>query len=243
MKFRERLVDGLRTPVLVAEGFEIQSVTADGIGLRQQVTGAVTLEEPLFAHGKDAVFPRAFKGQLANDSVIVLLFTNRGTVFLQRRGLQKKWEPGKIDLASVAGQRAAVLIADRYEPEPLESTAFREVAEETGVSVSVLRKDPLRFIGEHYNPRTNEFQTVYACVLDVTMAELNAKLSAAGTGEVDAWIEKDYGMCIAEYFGALANNYAGGESMRPVNFIANPAIRRGLDSFASGLSILSRPVP
>jgi len=159
------------------------------------------------------------------------LFNSKNNIYLHRRAASKKWEPNKIDLASVAGQRRALFINGNFKNETISETALREISEETNINLNELSSFNLHKIGVHYNPHTDEYQTIFTYKLDISVKELNNKLKQTFSNEVAEWFEFNYLQTMNEYFGNEVNKYAGGEKMRPVNFISVPEIKKKLDLF------------
>jgi 8-oxo-dGTP pyrophosphatase MutT (NUDIX family) len=231
MKFKKYYLRGIKTPILLPENYKPLSIKDNHIEFINVKTGERSISELLFYHDKHLVFPRVFKTILPNDSTIIILVGPDNKLYLQRRGRAVKWAPMKIDLASVAGQRRAILVGDHFENEDPEDAALREISEETGIGVEKLNKSKLFLLGTHYNPQTNEYQTIYAYKMNLTIEELNRNLKKSSFNEVEEWIEKDSRQVIEEYFGRKVKEYAGGARMRPVNFISNLNIRRKLEEF------------
>jgi ADP-ribose pyrophosphatase YjhB (NUDIX family) len=231
MKFKIHYLAGIKTPILLPENYKLIDVKDSYIKCIDVKTGEHIVDELLFYHGKDRVFPSRFKPTFPNDSVIIILISPNKKLYLQIRGMGAKWSSMKIDLASVAGQRRAILVGDHFENEDPKDAALREIAEETGIKIERLSKDNLYLLGAHYNPQTNEYQTIYAYKINVTLEELNKNLAKSPSREVEKWIEQDYYQTLKEYFGEEVEKYAGGAKMRPVNFISDPNIRKKIEEF------------
>ena len=228
--FKEQYIQGIKTPILLPEGFKAEDVKDGKIGYVDE-NGEKRYDEPLFVHGKNKIFLNQFRSFFSNDSVIVLLFSPANNLFLHRRSSKKKWAPGKIDLASIAGQRRAIFANGCFDNEKIENTALREISEETGVPLERLSQALLYKLGTHINPHTKEHQTIFAYHLDVTLKELNENLKKSSFDEVEQWFEQDYKQTMEEYFGDAVEKYAGGAEMRPVNFISDMKIKKKLDAF------------
>jgi len=228
--FKEQYIEGIKTPILLPEGFKAEDIKDGKIGYLDE-TGEKRYDEPLFVHGKNKVFLNQFRSFFSNDSVIVLLFSPANNLFLHRRSSRKKWAPGKIDLASIAGQRRAIFANGSFDNEKIENTALREISEETGVPLEMLLKNLLCKLGVHINPHTKERQTIFAYRLNATLEELNENLKTSSFDEVEQWFEQGYEQTMKEYFGNMVGKYAGGAEMRPVNFISGTRIKKKLDAF------------
>ncbi len=187
------------------------------------------MEEMLFHSEKNFIFPSRLRSDFENDSIIVLLFEEEGNILLHRRSEDKSWAPGKIDLASVAGQSRAIYEKGEFKRETPEQTARREIREETGLDG--LDFNQLEKIGEHYNPDTLENQAIFGCTVDFEIEKLNQKAPE----EVKEWIREDFGKVMSEYFGKGVEKYAGGRELRPKNFISDPKIKENLEKFHSSL--------
>jgi len=235
MKFEEKYISKVKTPILVPEHYKLLDVHKGRIHYQDIKTGEKHNDEPLFLHDKQKIFFNQFRTLFPNDSVIVLLFTPEGKLFLHRRAQSKKWEPNKIDLASVAGQRRALLVGKDFQNEEINETALREISEESGVERKKLSLKNLHLLGIHHNPHTDEYQTIFAYVLDVSLKKLNENIKKHESHEVAEWLEQEYEQTMREYFGKEVNKYAGGVKMRPVNFISNPVLKKALDDFKINL--------
>lgn len=235
MKFKEKYLTGIKTPVIIPEHYKILDFHGGRIHYEDTETGEKHYDEPLFLHDEPKIFFNQFRTKFPNDSVIVLLFSPSGKLFLHRRAPSKKWEPNKIDLASIAGQRRALLIKDDFQNEEVNETALREISEETGIEKEKLSSEYLHQIGVHHNPHTDEYQTIFTYKIDVSLGELNSNIKEHESREVAEWFEQDYQQTMEEYFSNRVKKYAGGAKMRPVNFISNPVIKKALDSFAENL--------
>ena len=199
-KFKEQCIQGIKTPILLPENFKAEDIKDGKIGYLDE-TGEKRYDEPLFVHGKNKVFLNQFRSFFSNDSVIVLLFSPANNLFLHRRSSKKKWAPGKIDLASIAGQRRAIFANSHFDNEKIEDTALREISEETGVPLGSLSQTYLHKLGTHINPHTKEHQTIFAYRLNAALKELNENLKKSSFDEVEQWFEQDYEQTIQEYFG------------------------------------------
>lgn len=236
MKFKEQYLPRIKTPILVPEHYKLLDVHGGRVHYEDTQTGEKHYDEPLYLHDEPKIFFNQFRTQFPNDSVIVLIFSPENNLYLHRRAASKKWEPNKIDLASIAGQRRALLIKDDFENEEINETALREISEETGIERKRLSLDRLHQIGVHHNPHTDEYQTIFTYQLDASLEELNGNIQEHESREVAEWFEQDYQQTMKEYFGKKVDKYAGGEKMRPVNFISNPVIRKSLDDFFEKIS-------
>lgn len=234
MDFVEKKTESVETPILMPEKFEVLGVEGNYIKYLDRETGEEDTDEVLFIHDEDRVFLSQFRYKFENDSAIVLLFNNSGSLFLHRRSEDKDWAPGKIDLASIAGQRRALFQRNRFVNEESEQNALREISEETGINREKLKQEKLEKVGEHVNPETNEHQTVFAYLIDTSLEELNQ--NSSDIGEVREWIEQNYKTTMKEYFGEKVEKYGGGKDLRPKNFISDPEIRENLDKFHSRIS-------
>ncbi|MFH1065482.1 MAG: NUDIX hydrolase [Nanoarchaeota archaeon] len=232
-KFKEQCIQGVKTPILLPENFKAEDIKDGKIGYFDE-TREKRYDEPLFVHGEDKVFLNQFRSFFSNDSVIVLLFSPSNNLFLHRRSSRKKWAPGKIDLASIAGQRRAIFAEGHFDNEKIENTALREVSEETGVPLESLSQNSLCKLGTHINPHTKEYQTIFAYRLNATLEELNENLKTSSFDEVEQWFEQGYEQTMKEYFGNMVEKYAGGAEMRHVNFISDKKIRKALDDLFQG---------
>ncbi len=232
-KFKEHYITGIKTPILLPDGFKAKDIKDGKVGYLDE-KGKKHYDEPLFVHGKERIILNQFRGFFSNDSVIVLLFSPANSLFLHRRSSKKKWAPGKIDLASIAGQRRAIFANGYFENEIIEDTALREISEETGVPLGTLLKNSLCKLGEHINPHTKEHQTIFAYRLNATLEKLNEDLKKSSFDEVEQWFEQGYEQTMKEYFSNMAEKYAGGAEMRPVNFISNKKIMKSLDTLFQG---------
>jgi hypothetical protein len=181
-------------------------------------------------HDGRAVIVDEFRKLFPHDSVLVLLYDSEGGMYLQKRSEAMRWEPGKIDLASVAAQRRAILVGDHYEAVDCTELALAKVAEETGLSPHEIKPEYLTVLGVHQNATTNEFQTVYAYHLEANPEQLNAALAMVDDPYKAQWWEKRrYAEVIGQYMGDGVDEYAGGQTLRPLNFISNQSIRSAFE--------------
>jgi ADP-ribose pyrophosphatase YjhB (NUDIX family) len=231
MNFKEEKIIGVLVPILIPEHFSIFGIVDGQIHYKDNNTNKEDFDEPLFLHDETRIILNQFRTNFENDSVIVILMSSEGNIFLHRRSPSKKWEPNKLDLASIAGQRRAIFNIDKFENEEITETALREISEETGVSYDLLKKENLYHVGIHHNPHTKEYQNIFLYKINVSLDELNNNLKASKFDEISQWFEQDYKQTIDEYFGDGVHKYAGGEEMRPVNFISDNKIKEKLDSF------------
>ena len=229
MEFEEQYISGIATPILIPKRYKIIGVVNGKVFYTDQETGKTLEDEPLFIHNESKIFLRSWKGQFPNDSVIVLLLNQQNNIYVHQRSPAKKWEPNKIDLASIAGQRRAILYNDKFENEDINETALREINEETFILIERLKQKNIYQLGTHYNPHTKEYQEIFVFNIDLSLQELNRNIEQNKSEEVTQWFEQGYEQTMEEYFGDKVEKYAGGAQMRPVNFISNPTIRTRLD--------------
>jgi len=231
MEFEEQYLKDINIPILTPQHYEILGTHNGRITYQDTKTGEEKNDEPLFIHEQTRIFLNEFRKEFANDSIIVLIFSKSNKLYLQKRSASKKWAPNKIDLASIAGQRRALIKNNAITNEGIRETALREISEETGIEIAKLSLNNLSQIGTHYNSHTNEHQTIFAYPLDTPIEELNSYIQENGIEEVAEWFEQDYTQTMQEYFGQEIDKYAGGIDMRPVNFISNPDIKTNLNNF------------
>ena len=232
MEFIEHYLEGVNTPVLVPPHFRLLNMMDGSIQYRDEVTQEISNDEPLIHHDGELVFLNQYRTYFPSDEVIVLLRTQSGNLVYQRRSYNKLWEPGKMDMVSVAGQVRAVLLGDRFVSEGYDEAAVRELSEETGLPQALFR-GAMQYMGAHYNALTDSYQQVYCSVFNESLAFLNAYSKEHSDQEVDEWFEGDYHNTLDYYSGAGAHEHAGGAEIFNTCFIANPAIRAKLSEYFS----------
>jgi hypothetical protein len=229
----EHYFEQIKTPILLPPDYKILEVK--GQKIRYIKPDGSTVESDLYMHhSEQLVIVDEFRKKFPHDSVIVLLFGPNKELYLQKRGQHVRWEPGKVDLASIAGQRRAMLVQDRFEPVDLDENALNTMQKETGIKREKLVKAGLHPLGTHFNSTTNEFQTVYAYQVDADIDTINQLLTTI-EDQGELWLAQDYQKTLEEYFGGGVTTYAGGESLRPLNFISNPDIKQTLETYVAGL--------
>ncbi len=227
--FAEHFLPGVVTPILLPQEYNL--VRGVGDVLVYTSTEGETVEHYAYMdHAGSAVIVDEFRKLFPHDSILVMLYDAQRNIFLQKRSSAMRWEPNKLDLASVAAQRRAVLSGDHYEAVPLDELALAKVAEETAVPHARIYAEQLHQLGTHENSTTNEFQTVYAYHLEASAAELNALLASVDdVYKAQSWEKRPYEEVMQQYFGEGVDEYAGGATLRPHNFISNASIREQLD--------------
>lgn len=229
----EHYFEQIRTPILLPPDYKILEVK--GQRIRYAKPDGSIVESDLYMHySEQVVIVDEFRKKFPHDSIIVLLFGPKKELYLQKRGQHVRWEPGKVDLASIAGQRRAMIVKDRFEPVDFAENALNTMQKETGIKREKLVKTRLHPLGTHFNSTTNEFQTVYAYQVDTDIDEMNRLLETT-EDQGELWLAQDYQTTLSDYFGGGVATYAGGESLRPLNFISNPEIKGALESYVVGL--------
>lgn len=236
MQFEKKYLEGIKTPIIVPKTVRFVKMERNKLRYLDYLTGTEFVDELHFYHGKNQLILNRFRKFFPIDVVLVMLFGPNGNLFLQKRGKSGKWAPGKIDLVSVAGACRAILVDDHFEQEIWEDAALREVKEETFIEDEKLKKSQLDRIGEHSNVHTADHQMIFVYKLDATLEELNKKLEIHSLREVDEWFEQSYEQTMEEYFSDGVSKYAGGEEMRPANFISNEKIKKKLDEFHTSIA-------
>lgn len=228
--FTEHFLPGISTPIMLPAEYVVVRGAGDTI-VYINALGETVEHYTYMDHAGQSVIVDEFRKLFPHDSILVVLYDSKRNMYLQRRSAALRWEPGKIDLASVAAQRRAQLMGNRYRAVDLEELALAKVAEETGLPKNRMAAGNLAFIGTHENITTNEFQTIYAYHLEVGEEELNAALAIMDdVYKAQSWEIRPYGEVIEEYFSEEVREYAGGEALRPLNFISSPYIRKQLDA-------------
>jgi ADP-ribose pyrophosphatase YjhB (NUDIX family) len=227
MEFEEKSLEGFNTPVIAPESYEVTGV--EDYQVTYKSDSQVQKDEPIFLHDESKVFLSQFRSKFENDSVIVLLLSPENNLYLHRRSKSKNWAPNKIDLASVVGQRRALIQDNSFQNEEIRQTAIREISEETGISREKLESEKLQKLGEHRNQDTKEYQTIFAYQLNFPLEKLNQGIEESD--EVQEWFEQDLEQTLNEYFGDQVDKYAGGKELRPKNFISQDKIKENLLKF------------
>ncbi|MDQ3018390.1 MAG: hypothetical protein M3Q64_00785 [bacterium] len=227
--FKDHFIEDIRTPIILPENYSIIG-TDKGTLIYKNKDGEIQTSDPYMHHSEDKIIVDEFRKQFPHDSVIVLLSGPHKELYLQVRGQSMRWEPGKIDLASIVGQRRAVLIDDLYEPMNLNESALATIRKETGLPPEYITQDYLVTLGKHFNQNTNEHQTIFGYQTDTTIDALNVNLkNLEDQGEL--WLAQNYRATLEEYFGDKVQKYAGGENLRPVNFISDAEIQKNLTKY------------
>lgn len=231
MEFVEEHLPNIKTPILAPKTVRLIGLENSKVRFLDFLHGVEFVDEVHFFSGREALVLNTFRKYFPVDTAIIMLFSPTKNLYLQKRGLKQKWQPGKIDLASVAGARNAILKEDHFENENWEETALREMSEETSLPLDSLDAQRLIKLGEYYNPLTNENQAIFAYQVNASLEELNKDV----TSEVEEWLEQSYDQAMAEYYGDQVEKYAGGAELREVNFLTDPTIKKALDDFYRAL--------
>ncbi len=229
----EQRFEQIQTPILLPAGYNVLELKNQKIRYTKP-DGSIIESDLYMHHSEPVVIVDEFRKQFPHDSVIVLLFGPNKELYLQMRGKHCRWEPNKVDLASIAGQRRAKLVENRFEPVDLKENALNTMQKETGIEREQLTSDALHPLGTHFNATTNEYQTVYAYQVGVDIDTMN-HLLATTEDQGELWLAQDYGQTLRDYFGDKVGTYAGGETLRPLNFISNPDIQASLDTYVDQL--------
>lgn len=229
IEFEGRSIKGIETPVLLPVGSKIISFV-DGRFVYEKENGEQK-NTALYMHKDEPVaIVDEFRNLFPHESMIVLLFDGNGNMFLQRRGVHESWEPEKIDLASVVCQWRSKVENTFLKKMELEELALFAINKETGIEKKDLDEEKVFILGNHINEKTNEFQTVCAYDLEISLDELNEKLKTIDQ-EGQQWFCQSYKKTMDEYMGSEVSKYAGGSELRPRNFISNETVLESLKIF------------
>lgn len=232
--FREHFFEGIETPIILPSDYNLIDLQ-DAVRLKYKTSsGELKVSDAYMEHVENKVIVDEFRKLFPHDSVIVMLYNSAGELFLQKRGHSMNWEPLQIDVASVAAQRRAVLRGTRFERVDVRELALQKSAEETGLALDQFDIQSLRELGHHFNPQTNEYQTIFSCQLNGEIDELNAALEKMTGDKAEAWLVRNYRQTLDEYMDDRVAKYAGGEALRPINFISNPEIQAQLEAAVTG---------
>lgn len=228
--FVEHFLPGVHTPIMLPAKYVLVRGGGDKIAY-VNASGETVEHYTYMDHAGQSVIVDEFRKLFPHDSILVVLFGGQKNLYLQKRSMAMRWEPNKIDLASVAAQRRAQLVYNHFKAVNLHNLALAKVAEETGLPETYISADNLTFIGTHENVSTNEFQTIYAYHLEADARQLNTALAQVDDiYKAQSWEKRPYALVLEQYFGEGVTEYAGGAGLRPRNFISTIAIRERLDS-------------
>lgn len=228
-QFIDYFLEGITTPLSLPQGYTWLGIE-DGKIRYQTDMGEVRTSDPYMHHTENRIIVDEFRNKFPHDSIIVMLVSPDSQLLLSRRSRNMRWEPEKVDLASIAAQWRADLVHDHFEPRDPLTMVKNKIADETGVSEDELSDESLIPLGNHVNEKTNEFQSIFAYRLPATASQLNDNLVHMDDHyKAEKWYQQPYAQTMAEYFGDGVERYAGGEELRARNFIANEEIRAKLD--------------
>lgn len=228
--FVEHFLSGVSTPIMLPPQYALVRGVDDKIEY-VNAHGETVEHYTYMDHVGQGVIVDEFRKLFPHDSILVVLYDNKKNLYLQKRSAAMRWEPSKIDLASVAAQRRAQLVGDHYKAVDLQELALVKVAEETGLSEDRIAAENLVLLDTHVNTTTNEFQTIYAYHLEADAIELNEALAQVDDiYKAQSWEKRPYRQVIEQYYSEGVEEYAGGATLRPLNFISNPNIRKQLDA-------------
>lgn len=227
--FSKQYFENITTPVYLPSGYKLLNFKDNKI-IYLNTKGKEIDSDPYMHSTEDVLIVDEFRKKFPHDSAIILLFDNNGNMFLQRRGLKMRWEPGKIDLASVVGQRRVKLAGDHFERMDMQELAFYILKKETGIKDEEIEEQKLLELGSHFNKNTNEYQTVYGYKINLSLEDLNDRLKFL-EDQGEEWFRQDYKMTMDEYGGEGVEKYAGGADLRPINFISDSSIKENLERY------------
>lgn len=230
IEFIENHLPGIKTPLLLPEGYSWKSFDGRFVHYTNH-SGEEILCEPYMCHDQDAIMVDEFRKNFNKNSVIIMVKSPNGNLFLQRRGMTMRWEPGKIDLVSVSAQGRAKLVGDHFELVDLVEFALKKIAAETGIDPKNIKREKLHKVGEYYNPLVKEYQAIFVYEVDASLDELNENIAKMEDDSAEEWFEQSFQQTMDEYFGDGVEKYAGGAELRPVNFISDKKILQGIEDF------------
>jgi hypothetical protein len=230
----EHFIPGVVTPIMLPPGYSIVEAHGSDI-VYLNAAGERREHFTYLDHAGKQVIVDEFRNSFPHDSIIVVLYDKATNLYLHKRCSIMRWEPNKIDLASVAAQRRAVLTGDHYEAMDLQKLVLLKIADEALVNIASLDSAYVTLVGHHQNRATNEFQTIFAYNLEADIQQLNDALTRSSDPyKAQSWEKRPYATVIAQYFGEGVAEYAGGAELRPRNFISNPEIKDRLDALIVG---------
>src|SRR3989344_3647097 len=103
VEFSQEYIEGIKNPILVPKTVRVLGLEGARLKYLDFLDGREYADELYFYHGRDQLVLDRFKLYFPLDKVGVVIFNDKGNLYLQKRGLTKQWEPGKIDLLSVVG--------------------------------------------------------------------------------------------------------------------------------------------